>query len=279
MVNIRRNRWLVVVVAALSVSACVHRAHQDVPFSWSTQLPPGAVVHFRDGVGNITVRRAAGTQASVSGMRQWRRGRSTDLEFVMRQDGRDYYVCAMWRGSGKCGASGYRGRRTGGVLSIFSLFHRGTDATANLVAELPAGVAVDARTTVGTVQIDGIAGGVTAHVTNGTVQAWNVSGPLALSTTNGNVRVTADSLAPADSVILTTTNGTVRAELPAGLQGTFDLSTVNGSVSSDFPIPAATGGRIGRHLEGQIGQSSRLVRLHAVNGTVTLTGRGTPATH
>jgi len=278
-VHVRGHRWLFLGAAALFTAACGHRAHEDTAFRWTTQLAPGAVVHLRDGFGDITVRRAAGSEAIVTGMRQWRRGRAVDLRFAVTQDGNDYYVCAMWRGSGKCGASGYRGRRGGGFLSIFSLFHRGNDATARLVAELPPNVAVDARTAVGSVQVDGITAGVTAHATNGTVQAWNVSGPLSLSTTNGNVRLTADSLAPTDSVVLSTTNGTVRAELPPGLQGMFDLSTVNGSVSSELPIPGATGGPVGRHLEGQIGQSNRLVKLHAVNGAVRLTSRGAPASH
>lgn len=275
--NFHRCRSLLLIAVSVSVTACARGPREDMPFQWSTQLPAGAVVHLRDGLGNITVRRAAGTTATVNGMRRWRRGRSPDLEFAVKQDGNDYYVCAMWRRSGTCGAQGYRGRRTGSFLQIFSLFHRNSDASAELVAELPPNVAVDARTTSGSVQVDGMTAGVTAHATNGTVQAWNVSGPLTLSTTNGNVRVTADSLAPADSVILTTTNGTVRAELPSGLQGMFDLSTVNGSVSSDFPIPAATGGRVARHLQGQIGQSNRLVKLHAVNGTVSLATRGGPA--
>lgn len=271
----RGQRWLFLVALTLSAAACGRRAHEDTPFRWSSQLPPGTMVHLRDGFGNITVRRAAGTEAVVTGMRQWRRSRP-DLQFAVNQDGNDYYICAMWRGSGKCAERGYRGRRTGGFLSIFSLFHHGSDATARIVAELPADIAVDARTTVGSVDIDGVTGGVTAHSTNGTVQAYNVSGPLSLSTTNGNVRLTSDSLAPTDAVTLSTTNGTVRAELPASLQGAFDLSTVNGSVRSDFPIPAATGGRVGRHLEGQIGQSSRPVKMHAVNGTVTLTTHGGP---
>lgn len=273
----RVHRLVILIAAAASSVSCAHRAHQDTPFRWTSQLAPGSVVHLRDGVGSITVRRAAGPEASISGVREWRRGRASDLEFAMTQDGKDYFICAMWRGSGRCAANGYRGRRTGGFLTMFSLFHRSSDATAQIVAELPANIAVDARTTIGAVQIDGITGGVTARATNGTVQAWNVSGPLSLSTTNGNVRVTADSLAANDSVVLTTTNGTVRAELPAGLQGAFDLSTVNGSVSSDFPIPAATHGRVGRHLEGQIGQSNRLVKLRAVNGTVSLSSRGGPS--
>jgi Putative adhesin len=273
---VRGHRWLFLAAVALSTAACGRRAREDTPFRWTSQLAPGSVVHLRDGFGNITVRRAAGTEAVVTGMRQWRRSRP-DLQFAVNQDGQDYYICAMWRGSGKCAERGYRGRRTGGFLSIFSLFHRSSDATATIVAELPPDVAVDAQTTVGSVDIDGVTGGVTAHSTNGTVQAYDVSGPLSLSTTNGNVRLTADSLAPTDAVTLTTTNGTVRAALPASLQGTFDLSTVNGSVRSDFPIPGATGGRVGRHLEGQIGQSSRPVKLHAVNGTVTLMTRGAPA--
>lgn len=259
------------------MAACGRRAREDTPFRWTSQLAPGSVVHLRDGFGSITVRRAAGTDAVVTGMRQWRRGRRPDLQFAVRQDGKDYYICAMWRGSGKCAASGYRGQRSGGLLSMFSLFHRSSDATAKIVAELPPNVAVDARTTLGSVDVDGVTAGVTAHAVNGTVRAYNVAGPLSLSTTNGNVRLSADSLAPTDSVSLTTTNGTVRAELPPSVQGLFDLSTVNGSVTSDFPIPSATSGRVGRHLEGQIGQSSRPVKLRAVNGTVTLTSRGAPS--
>ncbi len=272
--NLRGHRALLLVVASLAVSACRHRTREDAAFRWSNQLQPGAVVHLRDGVGNITVRRAAGSEAVVNGVRHWRRGRASDVQFQVTQHGNDYYVCAMWRGSGRCGPDGYRGRRTGSFLSIFSLFHRSSDASAEFIAELPPGVALDARTASGSVNVDGVSSGVTAHSTNGSVEAWNVAGPLSISSTNGNVRVSADSLAPNDAVNLSTTNGTVYAELPPGIQGAFDLSTVNGSVRSDFPIPAATEGRVGRHLQGQIGQSTRSVKLHAVNGTVTLSSRG-----
>ena len=274
--NARRHRALLLVAASLAVSACGHRTREDTAFRWTSQLQPGAVIHLRDGAGNITVRRAAGSEAMVNGLRHWRRGRASDVQFDVTQRGNDYYICAMWRGSGKCDANGYRGRRTRGFLSIFSLFHRSTDASAEFVAEVPAGIAVDAVTSNGSVQIEGVSSGVTAHSTNGSVEAWNVSGPLSMSSTNGNVRVSADSLAPNDAVNLSTTNGTVHAELPAGSQGMFDLSTVNGSVRSDFPIPAATQGRVGRHLQGQIGQSTRSVKLRAVNGTVTLSTRGAP---
>jgi DUF4097 and DUF4098 domain-containing protein YvlB len=185
----------------------------------------------------------------------------------------------MWRGSGKCGASGYRGRQTGGFLTMFSLFHRNSDARADFVAEVPANVVIDASTTNGSVQINGMTAGVTAKTINGTVEASNVSGPLTLSTTNGNVRLSTDSLADADVVRLSTTNGAIRAELPANLQGQFDLSTVNGVVSSDFPIPAASSTRANRHLQGQVGSLPRVVRMRTINGPVSVSARATPAAH
>ena len=257
--------------AAFSAAAC-SRISEDRAFQWSDQLPAGAVVHLRSGAGEVTVRRADGATAHVTGTRRWRRGRSRDIRFVVNQNGNDYYICAMWSGSGKCDASGYRGRQRNGFLTMFSLFHRGSDASADFVAELPANVGVDVRTFNGSVRVDGLTGGVTARTSNGTVQASNVSGPLALTTTNGNVRLTTDSLSDSDSVRLSTTNGTIHAELPAGVQGAFDISTVNGAVRSDFPIPGADG-RSSRHLQGQLGTSARVVRMRAVNGTVSLVSR------
>ena len=194
---------------------------------------------------------------------------------MVRQIGSDYYICAMWRASGKCGASGYRGRQTSTFLTMFSLFHRSTDAAADFVAEVPANVVIDARTTLGSVEIDGMMAGVTARTSSGTVQASNVSGPVSLTTTTGNVRFATDFLSATDDIRLTTTNGEIRAELPPKLEGKFDLSVVNGTVRSELDLPAAPRSHVGRHLMGQIGSSQRVVKMRAVNGVVTVLNRGT----
>ena len=93
------------------------------------------------------VRRAAGQTALVNGSRRWRRGRSSDIQFRRHAVGNDYYVCAMWRNSGKCGASGYRGRNTGGFLSDVQPLpsdHRCLPPISS--PSIPANVVVDART-------------------------------------------------------------------------------------------------------------------------------------
>ena len=197
------------------------------------------------------------------------------LRFVVSHVGNDYYVCAMWRSSGTCGSTGYRGRRTGGFLTMFSLFHRGSDASADFTMDLPANVALDASTMNGSVHVDGATSGVIARTTNGTVEATNVRGPVALRTINGNVDLTLDALADADSIHLSTVNGAIHAEVPANLQGVFDLSVTNGVVHSDISVPGLTprmGGGV-RHLQGQVGSLGRAVRMHTVNGAISVVSR------
>jgi hypothetical protein len=71
----------------------------------------------------------------------------------------------------------------------------------------------------------------------------------------------------------------IRAELPANIDGNFDLSVVNGAVQSDLDLPASPRSRQGRHLQGQIGSSTRVVKMRAIRGMVTLRTRATPVTH
>jgi hypothetical protein len=272
-------RIAILSVLALASAGCNRPGEDSNAFRWTTSLPAGAVVHLRNGAGDIVVRRAAGQAVLVNGSRRWNRGRAKDVHFAMKQIGNDYYVCAMWRASGSCGDGTYRGRQTGGFLQMFSLFHRTTDASAGIVAEVPANVVLDARTANGSVEIDGLSAGVTARTSNGTVRASNVAGPVVLATTNGDVRMSIDSLSPGGSIDLTARNGSIHAELPANAEGNFDLSTVNGAVRSDFPVPAAADSRSGRHLMGQIGASNRVVKMRAMNGTVSVVSRGAPTAH
>jgi hypothetical protein len=268
----------VAAIALLSLSAC-SRAGSDEPFKWTEQVTPGAVVHIRDGAGDITVRRAEGQTATISGSRRWKHGRAKDVKFVVTRSGNDYYICAMWRASGKCGSGRYKGRQTNTFLSMFSLFHRSTDASADFVAEIPANVVIDARTTLGSVEVDGMTAGVTAQSTAGEVHALNVSGPVSLSTTSGDVRLVTDSLSATDAIELSTRRGKILAELPQNVEGAFDLSVMSGIVRSDLGLSRASQSRTGRHFEGQIGSSKRRVRMRAGTGSVTVVTRPSPSTH
>jgi hypothetical protein len=272
-----RNRvksLLLVALVALAVSGCVRRAgHEPESFSWNEDLAPGSVLHIRSGTGTITVAAVPGPTARIRASRSWRRGRSSDIRFQVTRSGdrSEVYVCAMWRASGRCDANGYRGKRVDTFLSFLSLFHRTTDAAASFIVEVPEGVGVDAKTTNGSVVIDGVRSGVTARTVNGSVSARGVGGRLNLATTSGNVRLSVTSLDGADTIRAVTVHGTVHAELPASTQGAFDLAANNGRVRSEFPIQtseAPTGRR--QHIVGRIGDANRVVRLRATTGSVAL---------
>lgn len=266
-------------LALVGASACMRGGRDDHAFAWSNDLPAGSVVHLRNGTGSITVTRAPGQTASVVGARRWQHGRARDVQFVVNRVGNDVFICAMWERSGSCSADDYHGSHSSqSILTMFALFRHSSDAVADIVAQLPANVVVDARTTLGAVHVTGINGGVTARSTNGGVQAMNVSGPIALSTVNGAVSLATDSLSPTDSVHLSTTNGAVRADLPASIDGIFDVATVNGMASSSLPLsPVSNRGRNRHHLQGRIGSSSRVVTMRATNGMVALSTHGVAA--
>jgi DUF4097 and DUF4098 domain-containing protein YvlB len=121
----------------------------------------------------------------------------------------------------------------------------------------------------GTISMRGATAGVSARVLNGSIKIEKSAGPIEAKGTNGSIDVALDSLAPDDAVTLQSVNGSMTAVLPSNLEGEVQLSTVNGSVTSDFPITAS--GQINNHhVRGQIGKSSREVRLKTVNGDVSL---------
>ena len=140
-----------VTLLALVVSGCRRAGSEPEAFVWTEQLAPGSVLHLRTGTGGITVTAVPGSTARVTANRVWHKGRSRDINFQVTRAGdqNDIYVCAMWRASGRCSGSGYRGKRVDTFLSFFSLLHRTTDASSSFNVEVPAGVTIDAWTTNG----------------------------------------------------------------------------------------------------------------------------------
>jgi hypothetical protein len=277
-ISLRRVVRVVVPLAvALAVSGCGRRA-VDRPdaFSWRESLPPGSSLHIRNGFGQITVVPAKDSMVHVIGGKHWRRGRERDVQFHVthRGDAGEYYVCAMWRGSGRCGPTGYRGKRTDTFLSHFSLFHRNTDATASFVVEVPSGVLVDAKTTTGMVNIRGVHGGLNARSVVGSITAVDVGGgPVTLATTTGSIRLSVDSLGAADTIQATTVNGAVMASLPPNIEGNFDVATMSGRLRTDFPLETSQHRRL-TTAAGRIGDGARLIKLRATRGSVAVLKTG-----
>jgi len=64
-------------------------------------------------------------------------------------------------------------------------------------------------------------------------------------------------------------NGSVTLELPATLDATVSANTINGDITSDFPLTTSSK-LVAHHASGVIGGGGRRVELTAVNGSVRL---------
>ena len=66
-----------------------------------------------------------------------------------------------------------------------------------------------------------------------------------------------------------TVNGEIALTLPNALDADLHAETLNGSITSDFPI-TVTGQVSRRRLSGTIGSGGRPLDLQTVNGSITL---------
>jgi hypothetical protein len=212
------HRCAVARFSAFSAAACSRSGADRARFNGRTSSWPAPSCHLRDGAGDIVVKRSAGQSVQVSGSRRWHRGHASDIKFVVNQVGNDYYVCAMWQGVASAARTGIAAATSLAFLTMFSLFHRSSDASADFTAEIPANVVVDAKTSNGSVHVDGISAGVTAH------DERHHSGIERLGAARAVHHQWRRPPQHGRAVRcrrrqLTTTNGTIRAELPPKLEG------------------------------------------------------------
>lgn len=132
---------------------------------------------------------------------------------------------------------------------------------------LPVEANVEARTANGDVSITGIHGEVEAHSTNGGLRVENIEGEIEASTTNGSIRASYDR-AVGGRHRFSTTNGSVRVYLPSDAGGELDAETVNGSIEVDFPVTVNRTSR--RHLRGRFGNGDGTFEISTVNGSVKI---------
>ena len=126
---------------------------------------------------------------------------------------------------------------------------------------------LEAETVNGAVEIDGASGVLDAQTKNGSIHAQNIRGRLRAKTTNGSVRASF-STPPDGEVALNTTNGSVRLTLPAQTHANVVARTANGSIATDFPLTVQ--GKIGKKLEGKLGEGGPPMTLSTVNGSIRI---------
>jgi DUF4097 and DUF4098 domain-containing protein YvlB len=118
---------------------------------------------------------------------------------------------------------------------------------------------------------------VRVRTVNGSVTVDARGAPVQVESVNGAVRARLADLPSDGATELRTVNGSVTALLPDAVDAEVALETVNGRVTSDWPLtdgdPASR-----RALRGTLGAGGPRLALRTVNGSARLVrGDGDPA--
>ena len=130
---------------------------------------------------------------------------------------------------------------------------------------------------------------LSANSVNGDVTATSLASEAIIHTVNGEIEVSTSATVKANTVNgsivaemgsadwdgeleFETVNGDIEVAVGTGLNAEVHAATVNGGISTDFPLTVQ--GRFGpKRLTGTIGDGGRTLRLSTVNGDIELTRR------
>lgn len=140
-------------------------------------------------------------------------------------------------------------------------------ASVHYTIHVPTGAQLDSISLVnGSLNVSQVSGEVNANLVNGKLTAHDLAGRAKLSTVNGTNDVEYRTLANVSDVKISSVNGSINLRLPASPNANIDASTVNGSMSTDFPIQVQ-GKFVGHHMEGTLGSGGTRIELSNVNGS------------
>jgi hypothetical protein len=245
-------------------SALVSAQRPATDFQWRGVVLQGSAVEIKGVNGDVTAGPAAGNEVEVTAVRKGRRSNPEDVRIEVVQHGDGVTICAVYpdvNGRANECRPGSEGR-----MNV-----RDNDVSVQFTVRVPAGVRFVGRTVNGDVEADGMTGPVDLRTVNGSAN-FSTSSYGEASTVNGSIRGTMGSAAWNDDLGFKTVNGSITLHLPPDTGADVRATTVNGDISTDFPM-SVTGRVNPRRLSGTIGSGGRSLELDTVNGSITLRRR------
>lgn len=252
------------VIAAVNIVGAADLAAQ-ARWDWSGRVAPGQTVEIKGVNGEIRAVAASGSEVRVSAEKSARRSDVDDVRIEVIEHSGGVTICAVYPTPSGSQANECR-PGSGGRMST-----RNNDVQVAFTVQIPAGVHFTGRSVNGSVNAENLSGNVDAHTVNGNVRL-NTQGLARAKTVNGSIDVTMGRSDWRNTSSFETVNGQIRLAVAGELNAEVRASTVNGSITSDYPITVQ--GRFGsRSMTGTIGSGGRTLEMKTVNGSIELKRR------
>ncbi len=149
------------------------------------------------------------------------------------------------------------------------------DASINFVVKVPRSISYnfsDIRSVSGSVHLSDVTGHVSARSVSGSVEIKNVTGIVSADSTSGNVDVVLRQIEGTGDMRFSSISGSVAVKAPANLNAYVSMSTLSGTLTTDFPIDIQERRYApGRSARGRLGTGACSIRITSVSGRVSLT--------
>jgi len=153
--------------------------------------------------------------------------------------------------------------------------HRHSNASVNFEVKIPELLEYnfeDLSSVSGNVSVRGVKGRMRAKSVSGNVDVTGISGIVSAASISGNVNVEITTVGGAGEMKFSAISGDVFVRAPKNLDADIEMSTISGSLKTDFAIeihePRYGPGRSAR---GRLGNGTNNLRITSVSGRVSLT--------
>lgn len=128
---------------------------------------------------------------------------------------------------------------------------------------------VDLSSVNGSVEVHKIEGHAKLKSVNGRIKAEEIDGAIDARTTNGAIYADLDKMNKNKEMVLNSVNGGIKVYMPEDVKTDIKISTVNGSIHTDFPL-SIEGKWSARNVQGKINGGGQEIEIGTVNGSVSL---------
>jgi hypothetical protein len=236
-------------------------AAQD--FQKSYDLRPEASVRIQTVSGNIKMLGYDGSRIVIEGMKSGRNCEGVEVVDRSAEDKID--ISVRFQHNSNCDVS-FQVRVPRGVRYSFDAI-RSVSGTVQ-ISDVSGRVV--ATSISGSVDIRNVNGVVSAEVTSGNVVATNITGVLNVNAVSGNVDVLLSKIEGSGDMKFASVSGNVTVKAPASLDASVSMSTLSGSLKTDFPIEIQQRRYVGESARGRLGEGARNIVIRSVSGRVSL---------
>lgn len=255
--------WRRMAVAICASALLATPALAQNTWSWHKALASGRTIEIKGVNGNITAVAASGNEVEVAATKSARRSDPDDVKLQVVEQNGNVTICAVYPTPRSADHDNECLPGSKGHMST-----RNNDVKVDFEVRVPRGVQFTGRTVNGGVRGSGLTGLAVAHTVNGDIRLAT-TGLAEANTVNGSINVRMGQSNWSDELEFSTVNGSILVELPDPLNADVSAGTVNGSISSDWPVTIS--GRWGpKRMHGKIGSGGRDLSLNTVNGGIEL---------